>query len=170
MLIRRCQRGFSMIETMVVIVIVAILASIAAPSFRTLLANYQVRTGAEAVLAGLQLARTEAIRRNVRVRITLGNGSGWTVLTDDGLTTIQTRDKGEGSSQATVTTTPSTATTVTFNGSGRRVANADTTSPIDDLTIQHAKASQTLKIFITSGGSIRMCDSGISSNTDPRKC
>lgn len=166
MLIRRCQRGFSMIETMVVIVIVAILASIAAPSFRTLIANYQVRTGAEAILAGLQLARTEAIRRNVRVKFTLGSGSGWSVLTEDGTTTIQTRDKAEGSSLVTVTTNPTAATTVTFNGSGRRVGS----SQIDDLSIQHSKASQTLKIYVTSGGLIRMCDDSITSTTDPRKC
>ncbi|MFC5521482.1 GspH/FimT family pseudopilin [Polaromonas jejuensis] len=61
------QRGVTMIELVVVLVIVAILSVIAIPSFSTWIQNSQIRNSAEAIQNGLQMARTEAVRRNTQV-------------------------------------------------------------------------------------------------------
>ena len=58
------QRGFSFVEIMVVVAVMAIILSIAAPSLTNYLNGISVRSAAESVLNGLQVARGEAIRSN----------------------------------------------------------------------------------------------------------
>lgn len=64
------QRGFTIIETLVVVAILGVLAALAAPSFQTLVQNWRIRQVAEGFSASLSLARSEAMRRggNVIVR------------------------------------------------------------------------------------------------------
>lgn len=71
------QRGVTLIELAVVLVIVAILFSQAGPMFTAWMQNVQVRTAAESIQNGLQLARAEAIRRNRSVMfwLTAANGT-----------------------------------------------------------------------------------------------
>ncbi len=61
---KRLQTGVTLIEIAVVLAIVAILYSQAAPSFSAWIHNAQIRTATESMQSGLQLARSEAIRRN----------------------------------------------------------------------------------------------------------
>ena len=167
MLIQRFQRGFSLIELMITLAIVAILATVAAPSFKVILANAQIRTASQALQDGLQLARVEAIRRNARVIFTIGTQSTWTVSVESDTSTVQTRPYTEGSAAATVAVTPAGATQVTFDGLGRVKANADASSSITQLdidvptTLIPASASREQRVTITSGGAIRLCDPNV---------
>lgn len=171
MLIWRLQRAFTLVELLITMVIVAILASLAFPSFQSLLANAQIRTAAQALHDGLQLARAEAIRRNERVVFVKGTESGWTVSVDAGGNTLQTRPYTEGSKSATVTVTPGTTTKVTFNSLGRVVANTDASASISQLDIDvpvsvlPAASSQDLRITVTTGGAIRLCDPNAAADT-----
>jgi prepilin-type N-terminal cleavage/methylation domain-containing protein len=79
MLMRPLSRGFTMIELLIGIVVLAILLGMGAPSFMTWMQNAQIRNAADAVLNGMQLARTEAIRRNKPVQFALSSNSGWNV-------------------------------------------------------------------------------------------
>lgn len=63
------SRGFTTIELMVVIAIVAILASIAVPSFSGIVERYRVRRASEDLIASLYLARSEAMRRGGNVTL-----------------------------------------------------------------------------------------------------
>ena len=58
------QRGVTLIELAVVLAVVAILFATSAPSFSAWIHNAQIRTAAESMQSGLQLAQAEAIRRN----------------------------------------------------------------------------------------------------------
>jgi len=67
----RAQHGFNLVELMVTIAIFTFLVMMAAPSFSEWIQNSRIRVTAEAMLAGLQAAKSEAVGRNARVRFQL---------------------------------------------------------------------------------------------------
>lgn len=90
--------GFTAIELMVTIAIMAILAALAGPSFKPLIDRWRVRETLESMQSTLYLARSEAIRRGGRIAIQklpkttpgcfLANtneewGCGWFIFSDD---------------------------------------------------------------------------------------
>lgn len=72
----RHQRGMTLIEFMIGIVIAGILIAMAGPSFRDWIQNSQVRNAAESIVNGLQLARAEAVHRNALVRFNMNSATG----------------------------------------------------------------------------------------------
>lgn len=63
------QRGFTLIELMVTVSLLAILLSVAIPSFRDMLQNNRTQTIADNLMTALQYARSEAIKRGAKVEI-----------------------------------------------------------------------------------------------------
>jgi type IV fimbrial biogenesis protein FimT len=63
------MRGFTAIELMVVVSIIAVLAALAGPSFTLLIESWRVRDAAESLRSSLFLARSEAIKHGGRVVI-----------------------------------------------------------------------------------------------------
>lgn len=57
-------QGFTLVELMVTIAVVAILAAVAFPSFRSTMRSNQMATSTNELLAAISLARSEAIRNN----------------------------------------------------------------------------------------------------------
>lgn len=165
--------GFSLIELMIAVAILAILTGLAMPSFQAWLQNAQIRNAAESVQNGLQRARAEAVGRNTDVEFVLGAGSSWVVQLTDG-TNIESRSSSEGSRDVTVAVTPAGATTVTFNNfGGLKAANADASVPFTqvnlDSSVLAAAASQELRVTIGLGGNVRMCDPNAPASS-PRAC
>lgn len=65
---------------MVVVAVVAIFSTLAAPSFRKLIAQQRVKTASAALSESLWLARSEALKRNDDVSFTFTDAStGWDV-------------------------------------------------------------------------------------------
>lgn len=84
----------SLVELAIGLVIIGSLLAMAAPSYTAWIQNTKIRTTAEGILNGLQLARTEAVRRNALIRLSLtdtltatcvvsANGTNWIVSFDD---------------------------------------------------------------------------------------
>lgn len=67
------QRGFSLIEMMVTIVVLAIVMAIAFPSFTALINSSRLSSAANELSASLQLARSEAVRNNASVTLCRSN-------------------------------------------------------------------------------------------------
>ncbi len=167
------QRGVTLIEVMIAIVVTAILLAVGVPSFNVWVQNSKIRTATESIVNGLQLARAEAVRRNEQVNFILGAGTSWTVQTVAvPIAVLQNRASSEGSSNVTVVATPLGATTVTFNELGRIVnpSTAPTRLDIDvPPSVLPASQSRELRIEISVGGQIRSCDPTFTGN-DPRAC
>lgn len=74
--------GITLLELMVVIAILAIIASIAVPNLRTQIQNNTVTAQTNEMLAILNLAKSQAIRRNdtIDVNLLASNPDGWTAL------------------------------------------------------------------------------------------
>lgn len=93
------QHGVSLIELIIGLVIMGILLAMAIPNFMTWIQNTKIRTTAEAMLNGLQLAKAEAVRRNTLIRFQLTDnlsatcalstsGANWVVSFDDPTTQV----------------------------------------------------------------------------------
>jgi len=61
------QRGFSLMELMLTLVIAATLIGVAVPAFRGLINSNRVLTQSNDIVAALNLARSEAITRNATI-------------------------------------------------------------------------------------------------------
>src|ERR1043165_9162020 len=72
----RAVRGFTLVEMMTVVSILAVMLGILAPSFSGFLASQQAKALTYDLTSDLMLARNEALKRNVSVSITR-DGSGW---------------------------------------------------------------------------------------------
>jgi type IV fimbrial biogenesis protein FimT len=190
------QRGFNLIEILVTLTVLGVLIALGAPALGDFLQNQQIRAATEAIVNAMQVARGEAIRRNLAVQVVLEPPtSGWTIceatvaicdsttLTTDATLVIQSRSPEENTGNATVTPVASDLVTaavgVTFSPLGSVVTNLNgspTLARVDvassrDACIADSGPMRCLRVVVSGGGSIRMCDPspGIAM-PDPRAC
>ena len=90
---RECQclprpEGFTLVEMVIVLLIVAMLSVIAAPSLASIIVAQRLRAAGSDLTSSLYLARSEAIKRNVNVTVRPLSGEewngGWEVTTAGG--------------------------------------------------------------------------------------
>lgn len=193
-------RGFTIVELMVGIVLLAILLAMGGPSFATWLQNSQIRNMSESLKDGLQLARAEAVRRNAPVRFQLMNsldgscalstsGTNWIVSMDDAAgkcdstnmadaaapvapRVIQARPVGDGSANATVS---SNASSITFNGLGRVTSPAadvaiDVANPAGGSCLKDSGQMRCLRVVVGIGGQVKLCDARSTFNGTSEGC
>ena len=166
-------RGFTVIELMITLTVLGILFAVGFPSLSAWLQNSQIRTAAEGGLNGMQLARAEAVRRNAVVQLAFDAGGGWTASVVAGGEVIQSRPAGEGSANVVIAFSPAAASTVSFNGLGRIVLNADGSPSVTQIDFDSAALaaadSRELRVAVATGGVPRMCDPQLAAG-DPRAC
>lgn len=115
--------GFSLIELMITIAVLAILVALAAPSFSSIINANRITGQTNELVSSLQLARMEAVRRNEAVRVcrtsngttcdtTTGAWTGWLTVVDRNNEVLRS-----GTVKAPVRVS-STAAAVRFGGDG----------------------------------------------------
>lgn len=79
---RSRQRGVSLVELIIALVVLSIMASFAVPSFMRIVATQRVKGTSSDLYTALVRTRSEAIKRNADVTLTAVGGNwqqGWTV-------------------------------------------------------------------------------------------
>jgi type IV fimbrial biogenesis protein FimT len=115
------QRGFTIIEIMVVIAIMGVMLTIAAPSFVTFTSSQKVKTASFDLYAAMMFARSEAIKRKVNVTVAAAGGdwkNGWTVVANGVATPLRIQDPLSG------VTFSNTTTSVIYRLDGRLTSGA----------------------------------------------
>ena len=95
---RHFTQGFTTIELMVTVAILAVLAAIAAPSFNPLIERWKTRQATEELQSTLYFARSEAIKRGGGITISCNScqsdpsawSTGWSVFEDSSSEPLQT--------------------------------------------------------------------------------
>lgn len=171
------MRGFSLIELLVGISILAMLLALALPSFSEWIRNNQVRAAAETLREGLQLARSEAVKRNTRVRLNLVDsltascalstaGPYWVVNAGASVTPagncnaapdtaavpylVQASPMTAAAARVTVAASP--VAVVAFDGAGRMAPTLNPGTSVATLTIDVSSPAGTC---LSAGGDVR---------------
>ncbi|MBE0546588.1 MAG: GspH/FimT family pseudopilin [Rubrivivax sp.] len=185
------RRGFTLVELMIAIALLALLMALAAPSFSTWIRNAQVRTMSQNLATGMRVAQSEAVRRNRQVVFFLtnaqpglaataaANGVNWVIrwipMPGDTVTAAAPANEPfvQGGAISDVgggvgITGPAA---VCFNAQGRRVAataaatgvtgavcTVDADEPLASYVLERTGASRALRVTVSLGGQVRMCD------------
>jgi len=173
-------RGFTVIEMLIALGIIALLFKLAVPTFRTWLQNTQIRNTAHSIADGMNAARGEAITRNAQVQIQLtsqGDGTqpGWQIaLVSAPTVSIQQWSSAEGASSTQIV--QAGGGILTFNSLGRIVAPnpIDASAPLLQVDVTSSNdagdlALRNLRVVVGNGGMARMCDPALG-QPDPRAC
>jgi len=166
----RSIQGFSIIELMTILAIAGVLLSIGIPSFISMIQNYKLTTTTNALFASVNLARSEAIHRGVRVDLTpVGDGSSWTQgwqvfvdgnnnqRPDSGELVIFTHPAIDPDMRIAASFTDSKVEYVAFNGTGRTQTNANSqTSQSGNWRLDIG--TQSRKVVINFLGRPRVCN------------
>lgn len=191
--------GFTLVEFVITLVVLALLTFASLPSISTWLAGARVRNAAESFLAGLQKARMEAIRRNQAVGFWIVGGgdersvgNDCALVSDSGSWVISRQDpSGRCAAAASDSVAPMIVETHAAGdgGAGATVAAlvpdgsaaasrvvfdgfGRVQSPDDSLAqidFSNPNGARALRIQLSPGGGIRLCDPAVAA-PDTRAC
>lgn len=168
------QKGFTLIELVVTMVVLVAVSTIAIPAFQTSIGNAQIRTVAESIRAGLQQARAEAIKRNARVKFTLQTNSAWQIGCVTEATgcpaVIAKKAATEGTSSNTTVSVDSD--TAVFSSFGTRDPASAVGLTVVNITNSQVSSDEqrALRVVLAAGGNSRVCDPLVKEAGDSRAC
>lgn len=170
---RREQAGFTIVELMVTVAVVAVLTAIAAPQLSSFIANSRIRATSESLQSGLALARAESVRQNRSVEFVILPG-GWEVRLPGSAVPLHAASGNEGYGGIDLTVTPAGADRITFDQFGRTVANANASAAVTSLEVEALNPPSTgtyrpLRVQIQATGAPRLCKPSAPA-TDSRAC
>lgn len=169
------ENGFTLIELMVTLAMVAILMTVAVPSFTTFQRNAELTSFSNSLLSGINAARGEAMKRGRNAMVVPKDGDwnkGWTVFVDvnrngvfDEATDITVLKREAAPSYLTVMNTavsPADSLYIMYDASGY---SRLTGGGFGAWTVQIARndvtgatlLAQTRRIKIASTGRARVC-------------
>lgn len=178
--LRRAQRGVTLLEMLVTVVIVGILLSVGVPSMGAWIRNSSVHASAEILRNDLYRAQAEAIRRNAFVeflltatRPTVSNYSSLTAAANKQNWAVRVLD----SSYVALTTNGfvsafysndvspevlvSGPASVVFNGMGKALTSSGVAQAAKQVyRLSRTDSENVYCVFVAPGGAIKLCDPG----------
>lgn len=195
---QQASSGFTLIEMMVTVVVLAILTLLAMPSMSTWIRTSKVRSVAESLQNGLRQAQNESVQRSRQTVFSLTDDKphiGATDMTakEDGVNwsvnALKLMETGESSSFVTAGILTDVGSgvaidgpaSICFNSVGRVVANSSAaltnvtggaTCSADALPTYdiNLEGARRLRVVVGLGGQVRMCDRDRSLATSSDGC
>jgi type IV fimbrial biogenesis protein FimT len=127
------EQGFTLIELMVTLVVLAVIVTLAAPSFVTFINNNRATGATNDLIVSFNLARTEAIKRNGTVLLQSKNGTDWSEghLIRVSSTSEILRDVDAAHSTVTMDSASNAVSEISYTSSGAVTTASTTTFTID---------------------------------------
>ena len=97
------EAGFTLTELITIIAIMAVLTSIAIPTFSVWLPNYKLRSAARDLYSNLQMAKMGAVKQNKQWAVVFNQGSAqYSICSDDGANNVWDGPGGDDDCERTV--------------------------------------------------------------------
>jgi type IV fimbrial biogenesis protein FimT len=185
--------GFTLVELMIGLVILSTLLALAFPAFTAMMQNARILSTAESFSTGLQLTRSEAVRRNTNADfVVLGTanpataaskdvsagdaaGQSWIVRSNTATAGVfdfvDGKSVKEGSAVTVAVTSASPLITFTSLGSTTLTASAlFEFKSATGLACQPTGDIRCINVRVSVGGNSRLCDPLVTTSTDSRAC
>ncbi|MEZ5447076.1 MAG: GspH/FimT family pseudopilin [Gammaproteobacteria bacterium] len=168
----RKSDGFTIVELMITILVLAVLISLGAPNLQQMIVNNRLTTEVNSLVAGLQYARSEALRRNTAVTIGAAStnwSGGWNVWidtdTDNAVDSTETLLRSQSAQASGYTIQPPSSVTTSpaalrFNPNGT-IANA---SPLVTEVCKSGVVGRVVTVSLV--GQVQTSNTKDSSNND----
>jgi prepilin-type N-terminal cleavage/methylation domain-containing protein len=159
------RTGFTLLEMLTSIMIVAILAIASVPLFTSFMQNYRLSAAADGLYYSLQYARSEAVKRNTNVYVSFTSGNQWCYGINTGSACncnvaancnlgVQTYST---STQMTLSVSGLTSGSMYFEGTHGSVNAAGSVT-----FTQYGQTSPLITLSIGRLGGLKVCSTGIS--------
>jgi len=164
----RASVGFTLVELMVAVAVVAILLISAMPAFGDLIDKYRLKGAADALHGEVQFARSEAIRRNQAVYMTFGTGAnacfaiGTTTDCDCASCDVRTRTSAQFAADfpnILISTVSAGNAAVGGFGLQPRQGTSDAAADVA-ITLTSARSARQLRVVVGLLGLPRVCTPG----------
>lgn len=171
------RKGFSLVELLLVVAVLAVVLGVGVPSLRSLMQRQKITTTVNDFFASLNLARSEAIQRGGRVDMVPADDAGdwakgWVVFVDENANLRP--DAGEkvifahaavgGGLLIQAGLTDSKVQYLAYNGTGRTRTNASS-ERTQFGTFTFTLDGEVRKIKLNFLGRARVCNPAVDTNT-----
>ncbi|HQT27131.1 MAG TPA: GspH/FimT family pseudopilin, partial [Burkholderiales bacterium] len=192
------QKGVSLIELLTGLAVLGLVLAIAIPNLSSWMQDAQIRSAAESLLSGVQVARAEAIRRNYQatfylhgsggaadwcVDTSVQNASGNTDCNGHTGTSINKVQSWSGAQAKNARVGASTSATQDYSAPLTAGAGLPTSVTFDamghvvgtgitriDVINSSDSSARRLVIIVSPYGLVRLCDPALSLTSNPQGC
>lgn len=144
--------GFTLVELVVTISILAVLALIAIPSYMSWMPSYHLRGAARDIYSNLQMAKLDAVKRNGTSTVTIDTGANTYVIDSPD----RTVSLGEYGGMVSFTNTGEIDGSIAFDSRGMATLSDPDGDSLGEIFITNSKNSTTYRIEINRVGTITL--------------
>jgi type IV fimbrial biogenesis protein FimT len=169
-------RGFTLTELMIGLVLIAVLMTLALPTYTQFMGNTRIRNTTDSLAGGMRQAQVEAVRRNRNIEFIVTPGTGWRIRDPSDNSILQNEPFAESAGQILVDPNPPGAVKITWSSLGQFLTptNPDDGTPVfQSIRVTNTAIASPHDLRVTAdpalGVGVRVCDKRFAA-TDPSGC